>query len=152
VTTSTEYLPGHAADWALVTAAQTGDKDAYGRLYDRHVDAVFRFIWSRIKHKQLTEDLTSETFLRALRRIDSVSYQGRGVCAWFITIAGNLIKDHIKCDTTRKVIPTEIREYDDFGQIYGVCVPLPRSPERIAVGNAAAAELQIGRASCRERV
>ena len=44
----------------------------------------------------MAEDLTSETFLRALRRISSFTWQGRDVGAWFVTIARNLIADHYK--------------------------------------------------------
>ena len=39
----------------------------------------------------LAEDLTSETFLRALRRIDSFTWQGKDIGAWFTTIARNLV-------------------------------------------------------------
>lgn len=87
--------PVDLTSWDLVTAAQNGDRDAFGQLYDRYVDVVFRFVLSRVSDRALAEDLTSETFLRALRRIDSVSYQGRDVGAWFITIARNLVLDHV---------------------------------------------------------
>jgi RNA polymerase sigma factor (sigma-70 family) len=46
--------------------------------------------------------LTSETFARALRRIDSVSYQGRDAGAWFTTIARNLITDHVKSSRVQR--------------------------------------------------
>ena len=83
-------------DWAPVEAAQRGDRDAFGKLYTQHVGTVSRFVASRVFNPVLVEDFTSETFLRALRYIDSVSYRGRDVDAWLITIARNLILDHIK--------------------------------------------------------
>ena len=82
--------------WDLIEAAQAGDRDAFGRLYARYAPGVSRFVGSRTGDRMLAEDLTSETFTRALRRIDSVSYQGRDVGAWFTTIARNLITDHMK--------------------------------------------------------
>lgn len=87
--------------WELVTAAQRGDSDAFGQLYDRYVHVVFRFVLFRVGDRSLAEDFTSETFLRALRYIDSVSYQGRDVGAWFVTIARNLILDHVKSSRYR---------------------------------------------------
>ena len=87
--------------WELVTAAQRGDQDAFGQLYQQYVGVVFRFALFRVGDRPLAEDLTSETFLRALRRIDSVSYQGRDIGAWFITIARNLILDHVKSSRYR---------------------------------------------------
>jgi len=49
----------------------------------------------------LAEDRTSETFLRAVRRICSVSYQGPDVGAWFVTIPRNLVLDHVKSSRYR---------------------------------------------------
>ncbi|WFF07222.1 sigma-70 family RNA polymerase sigma factor [Micromonospora sp. WMMD1076] len=83
--------------WHLVTAAQAGDRDAYGQLYARYRDVVYRFVYFRTSgNRQLAEDLTSETFIRALRRIETVTWQGRDIGAWFITIARNLVADHFK--------------------------------------------------------
>lgn len=87
--------------WALVASARDGDAGAYGELYQRYVDVVFRFVLYRVGDRPLAEDLTSETFVRALRRIDRVTYRGRDVGAWFITIARNLILDHVKSSRYR---------------------------------------------------
>lgn len=82
--------------WDLIEAAQAGDREAFGRLYSRYAPGVSRFVGSRTRDPALAQDLTSETFARALRRIDSVSYQGRDAGAWFTTIARNLLLDHVK--------------------------------------------------------
>jgi RNA polymerase sigma-70 factor (ECF subfamily) len=90
---------GREADpgWRLVGRAQSGDSLAFAELYERHVDTVFRFLYYRTnRDKSLTEDLTSETFLRALRGIGGVTDQGRDIGAWFVTIARNLLYDHAK--------------------------------------------------------
>ncbi|GAA4001527.1 sigma-70 family RNA polymerase sigma factor [Allokutzneria multivorans] len=92
--------------WRLVAAAQDGDVAAFGELYDRYVDVVYRYVLFRLGDRALAEDVTSETFLRALRRIGSVSYQGRDVGAWFITIARNLVLDHVKSSRYRFEVPT----------------------------------------------
>jgi RNA polymerase sigma-70 factor, ECF subfamily len=86
----------HVEIWELVTRAQTGDGQAFGQLYDRYVDIVYRFIYFRVNDRTLAEDFTSETFLRALRRIGTISYQGRDIGAWFVTIARNIVLDHMK--------------------------------------------------------
>jgi RNA polymerase sigma-70 factor (ECF subfamily) len=86
----------HVETWRLVGLAQQGDGEAFGQLYDRYADTVFRFIYFRLNDRGLAEDFTSETFLRALRRIGTISYQGRDIGAWFITIARNIVLDHLK--------------------------------------------------------
>ncbi|HIV57623.1 MAG TPA: sigma-70 family RNA polymerase sigma factor [Candidatus Stackebrandtia faecavium] len=80
----------------LVAKAQEGDVEAFGGIYDQYNDTVFRYIFFRVGNRQLAEDLCSETFLRALRRINSFTWQGRDFGAWLVTIARNLVADHFK--------------------------------------------------------
>ena len=100
--------PGDAAAevWALVERAQAGETEAFGLIYDRYVDTVFRFIYFRVGNRQLAEDLTSDTFLRALKRIGSFTWQGRDLGAWLVTIARNLVADHFKSGRYRLEITT----------------------------------------------
>ena len=90
----------------IVARAQTGDHEAFGELYDRYVDVVYRYIYYRVSNPTLAEDLTSETFLRALRRISSYTWQGRDFGAWLVTIARNLIADHFKSGRYRMEVAT----------------------------------------------
>ncbi|MQA08305.1 MAG: sigma-70 family RNA polymerase sigma factor [Pseudonocardiaceae bacterium] len=99
------------AGWQLVRSAQAGDSTAFGQLYDRYVGVVYRYVLFRLGDRDLAEDVTSETFLRALRRITSIKYQGRDVGAWFITIARNLVLDHVKSSRFRLEVATA--EVDD---------------------------------------
>lgn len=92
---------------ALVELAQRGDAEAFGHLYEEYVDVVYRYVYVRVGSRQLAEDLTSETFLRALRRLDSFTWQGRDVAAWFVTIARNLVTDHHRAGRTRLEVPTD---------------------------------------------
>ncbi|MGH3709741.1 MAG: RNA polymerase sigma factor [Pseudonocardiaceae bacterium] len=96
---------GRGGEWDLVQAAQRGERDAFGQLYARYAPEVFRFAVPRTGDRWLAQDVTSETFARALRRIESVSYQGRDVGAWFTTIARNLITDHWKSSRTKRDRP-----------------------------------------------
>ncbi len=91
---------------ALVQLAQDGDGEAFGQLYDAYSDTVYRYIYYRVSNKPLAEDLTSETFLRALRRISTFTWQGRDFGAWLVTIARNLVADHFKSSRYRLEVPT----------------------------------------------
>src|SRR5690606_1162598 len=90
----------------LVLHAKTGDSNAFGTLYDRYVDLVYRYIYFRVGSHPLAEDLTSETFLRALRRITDFTWQGRDFGAWLVTIARNLVTDHFKSSRYRLEVST----------------------------------------------
>jgi RNA polymerase sigma-70 factor (ECF subfamily) len=92
---------------ALVDLAKDGDAEAYGQLYDHYVSGVFRFIYYRVSSQQLAEDLTSETFVRALRAIQRFNWQGKDFGAWLTTIARNLVADHFKSSRARLELVTE---------------------------------------------
>ncbi|NUT55616.1 MAG: sigma-70 family RNA polymerase sigma factor, partial [Thermoleophilia bacterium] len=88
--------------WTYVQLAQAGDADAFAKIYERHVGTIFRYCYYKTGgNRLLAEDITSETFLRGLRRIGSFTWQGRDVGAWFMTIAKNLLVDHFKSGTYR---------------------------------------------------
>lgn len=87
--------------WRLVERVQGGDTDAFGELYDRYADMIHRFVLARVRHQQRAEDITSETFVRALRSIHSIAYRGQDVGAWLVTIARNLVFDEAKSARAR---------------------------------------------------
>ena len=94
---------------ALVDLARAGDAEAFGLLYDHYSPHVYRFIYYRVSSQALAEDLTSETFFRALRSMASFQWQGKDFGAWLTTIARNLVVDHYKACRTRLETTT-----DDF--------------------------------------
>lgn len=95
---------------ALVELARGGDKEAFGLLYDHYHVSVYRFLSYRVGSQLLAEDLTSETFFRALRSMNSFRWQGKDFGAWLMTIARNLATDHFKAGRTRLERTTEDME------------------------------------------
>ena len=91
----------------LVELARKGDKEAFGLLYDHYHTPVFRFLYYRTRSTTLAEDLTSETFFRALRSMNNFRWQGKDFGAWLMTIARNLMTDHFKAGRTRLEQTTE---------------------------------------------
>jgi RNA polymerase sigma-70 factor (ECF subfamily) len=92
---------------ALVELARNGDPEAFGLLYDLYHASVYRFLYYRLGSVQLAEDLTAETFFRALRSMSSFRWQGKDFGAWLMTIARNLTTDHFKAGRTRLETTTE---------------------------------------------
>jgi RNA polymerase sigma-70 factor (ECF subfamily) len=92
---------------ALVELARGGDAEAFGMLFDHYHGSVYRFLFHRTRSTTLAEDLTSETFFRALRSMSSFRWQGKDFGAWLMTIARNLCMDHFKAGRTRLEMTTE---------------------------------------------
>lgn len=96
-----------------VSQAQAGDAEAFGRLYDRYVEDVYRFAYGRLGERQAAEDVTSETFLRALRNIGAFTWRGSDFGAWLVTIARNLVADHYRSTGRRhETLVADVRDTD----------------------------------------
>lgn len=93
---SAEDLSGALASYALVQRAQAGDRDAMADIYRRYQPIVFRFVRRKVGSIPLAEDLTHDTFVRALRRLNGFTWRGTDVGAWLVTIARNLVADYFK--------------------------------------------------------
>lgn len=79
-------------DRALAIRAADGDVEAFGALYDRHFDAVYRYVFYRVRNEAEAEDVTSDVFMKALRAIRR--YEPRQVfLAWLYRIARNAVID-----------------------------------------------------------
>src|SRR3979490_1681173 len=86
---------GQEEDAALAVRASKGDPSAFGTLYDRHLSAVYRYVYYRVRDDAEAEDLTSEVFMKALRAIPR--YEPRqAFLAWLYRIARNAVIDHVR--------------------------------------------------------
>jgi len=78
---------------SLVERAIDGDANAFGRLYDMHVDRVYRHVYYRVGNITDAEDLTQEVFIRAWKAIHRYKKTASPFLAWLIKISSNLIID-----------------------------------------------------------
>ena len=84
--------PAHLDD--LVALARTGDSDAFGSLFRACGPQVLRSLVRVTRSEALAEDLTSEAFLRAFRKIHEFRGGGSAFRAWVTVIGRNLALDH----------------------------------------------------------
>jgi RNA polymerase sigma-70 factor, ECF subfamily len=86
---------GQDEDAALAIRASHGESAAFGLLYDRHVAAIYRYVYYRVRDDAEAEDLTSDVFMKALRAIPR--YEPRqAFLAWLYRIARNAVIDHVR--------------------------------------------------------
>lgn len=86
---------GQEEDAALAVRAARGESAAFGLLYDRHVEAVYRYVYYRVRDDAEAEDLTSDVFMKALRAMPR--YEPRqAFLAWLYRIARNAVIDHVR--------------------------------------------------------
>lgn len=93
-------------DAALARRAGRGEAEAFGVLYDRYVDAVYRYVFYRVRNEAEAEDVTSEVFMRALRAIPK--YEPRqAFLAWLYRIARNAVIDRGRRRASRQQVSFE---------------------------------------------
>src|SRR4051812_27145455 len=90
------------------------DRQAVGRWYVQHAEGVWRFGCSRVGDPRLAEDLTADTFVRALRAVGQTTVAVRDPRAWLVAIAANLVRDHYRSRAHRPPLAAA-----DVGQVAG---------------------------------
>src|SRR3972149_2090427 len=85
-----------ADDTELIAGAAKGDREAFGALYERYVFKVFRHVYYLTGNLHTAEDLTAQTFLKALEAIHRYEMRGVPFLAWLLRIAYNLTVNHRK--------------------------------------------------------
>ena len=85
------------ADKILVKKVKKGNKEAFGSLYKRHLDSIYRYVFFRVrKDQKVAEDITQSVFFRALEKIDTFDEEGVGFRPWIYKIAHNSVIDYYR--------------------------------------------------------
>ena len=102
----------------LLSAKESGS--AFKGLVARHGGRLYRYIRSRISHRQTCEDLTQDVFLR----LCSAAYNGKtSVKTWLFIIARNRVIDFLRAES-RRGCESHAPEQFEFPQ------PHPSDPAR----------------------
>lgn len=72
------------------------DPEAFGEIYDIHFDRIYAYIYRKTGDRQVAEDLTSDTFMKALANIKNYKFTGQPFAAWLYRIASNVVTDHYR--------------------------------------------------------
>ncbi len=88
-------MEAYSDEQRLVLRAQR-DPEAFGELYDMHFDRIYAYIHRKIGDRQVAEDLTADTFLKALAHIQHYRYTGQPFAAWLYRIAANVVIDYYR--------------------------------------------------------
>src|SRR5512143_1773043 len=82
-------------DIPALVAAALENPAAFGRLYDRYVQPIYRYIYSRVGSAHEAEDITSQTFIVAYESLPRYRERGQ-FSAWLFRIARSKMMDHFR--------------------------------------------------------
>jgi RNA polymerase sigma-70 factor (ECF subfamily) len=83
------------------------DPKAFGELYEKYFDRIFSFIYRQTDDEDLTADLSSQTFLTALKNVDKYEFRGVPFSAWLYKIASNEVNKHYRKKKRTQVFSIE---------------------------------------------
>jgi len=101
------------SDQELIRKSLDGDQEAYGSLYERYLDQIYRYVFYRVHNAEEAEDLTEATFIRVWEDLRIRKNKIKNFSAWLYRVAHNLVIDH-----QRKKIPitVDFTASEDFTQ------------------------------------
>ena len=98
-------------DKELVSNYLNGDNASFEILLTRHKSRVFAFIMSKIKNRDITEDIFQDTFIKVINSLQRGKYNEEGkFLPWMMRIAHNLVIDYFRKESKMK----NIRPTADF--------------------------------------
>ena len=80
------------------------DQQTIGAIYDQYFPDVYRYVRYRINDDSITEDISSDVFVRLLEAVKKRQGPQSNLKGWLIATASNTVNDHLRRQYRR---PTE---------------------------------------------
>ena len=110
-------LLSNLSDQVLVKKYINGDNYSFEVLLNRHKSRVFAFIMSKIKNKDLSEDIFQDTYVKVVNSLQKGKYNEEGkFLPWVMRIAHNLVIDHFRKQKKMQMIRSN-NDFDIFDVI-----------------------------------
>lgn len=105
------------SDAVLVTQYASGNEWALAQLIERHKSRIYSFIFSKVKDRDLSDDIFQETFIKVINTIRKQNYNEEGkFLPWVMRISHNLIIDHFRKQSKVK-FERDQEEYSVFSKM-----------------------------------
>ena len=105
------------SDAVLVSQYASGNEWALAQLIERHKSRIYSFIFSKVKDRDLSDDIFQETFIKVINTIRKQNYNEEGkFLPWVMRISHNLIIDHFRKQSKVK-FQRDQEEYSVFSKM-----------------------------------
>ncbi len=79
-------------------------RETFAELYEQYLPKIFRYIRYKVNSTQITEDLTSAVFEKALTNFSKYSSAKAAFSTWIFSIARNVVIDHYRAQGRRQTV------------------------------------------------
>jgi RNA polymerase sigma-70 factor (ECF subfamily) len=83
-------------DEQLIVKSKNGDAEAFGELYERYAEVIFRYLYSHLESRLDAEDLTEDVFMRAWKALSKYDERGLPFSAFLFRSARNSLIDYYR--------------------------------------------------------
>ena len=88
------------------------DPKQFQTLYDRYFSIIFNYVYRKIDDEDVTADLTSQTFFKALQHLKKYKFRGVPFSAWLYRIAANEVNRHYRLTNGKQIFSFDEREFE----------------------------------------
>lgn len=92
----------------IIKKCQQGNLAEFAGLYDKYIARIYRFVYFKTSHRETAEDITSQTFIKALKKIKKFNPEKGSFSAWLYRIARNNVIDYYR---RRKGAPVSVEAF-----------------------------------------
>ncbi|MEW6734257.1 MAG: sigma-70 family RNA polymerase sigma factor [Acidobacteriota bacterium] len=80
----------------LIVRARRGEDEAFRLIFERYARPILSFIYDMVGQRELAEELTQETFVRAYRNLNTLQDDAK-LSTWLFGIAKNVARESLRC-------------------------------------------------------
>lgn len=114
---------------ALVERAKN-NTEAFGVLYDKYYSQIFGYVLRRTANIDIAQDVTSEVFLKALKKIGQFHWRGVPFSSWLYRIAANEVANSFRGKGRREALIQEVTNSTSLSDV-SVEVEIARAEEEL---------------------
>lgn len=70
--------------------------EAFGKIFDAYHDTIFGYVLRRVGNIHAAQDITAETFFKAITRLSTFRWRGISISSWLYRIATNEINQYYR--------------------------------------------------------
>jgi RNA polymerase sigma factor (sigma-70 family) len=133
-------------EYSVATRLRRGERAAAEELVDMYYEQIYSFMRGVGHGRQISEDLTQETFLKAWAHIGQLR-NGRALGGWLYRIAGNVSRvywrkqkkrkftsiEHIERAANEKTEPEKVNQYEELARLQEAIARLPWKLRKVIV-------------------
>lgn len=104
----------NSSDAILVTRCKNGEVDAFGALYERYFERIYKYVRVRVTELHTAEDITETVFLRAFEAIERYQERGFAFSSYLYKIAQNQLVDYYRKNKEQEPIEAADQVIDEL--------------------------------------